>query len=221
MIDFKNFDWMSLFPDSLKRDKYMWALAKVFNTQISKIAQELDNIIIYPTIQQQPEIITDMLADDFNVKWYMQDYNLDAKRDIIQNCIKVHRKKGTPYAVETAVKAIHGGSSVQEWFEYGGEPYYFRLNIDVNRLEITEERFEQLLRQLIHLKNKRSILEKTTISALGEAVNYCGAYMAGVVMTYSVATSDAILVDELGNYLTDELEYLLTDDLVVASNENK
>ena len=47
-------------------------------------------------------------------------------------------KGGTKWAVETALSAIYPDSVVQEWFEYNGEPYTFRLQINEDYIELLD-----------------------------------------------------------------------------------
>lgn len=49
---------------------------------------------------------------------------------MVKTSIAVHRKKGTPWAVETAVTAALGNveTTVTEWYDYeGGQPYHFKV----------------------------------------------------------------------------------------------
>lgn len=53
------------------------------------------------------------------------------KRDLLKQAVELHRYKGTPWAVRQSIKRINPVLDIQEWFEYGGEPYYFRLTGDI------------------------------------------------------------------------------------------
>lgn len=67
---------------------------------------------------------------DFKVDWWDGDYSLEEKRRTLKDSWRVHRMLGTKAAVETAISAIYPNSAVKEWFEYGGRPYYFKLEIN-------------------------------------------------------------------------------------------
>lgn len=57
---------------------------------------------------------------DLHVDWYDYNYPLEAKRDLVKNSVKVHKKMGTKYAIETALAAYFqkvkwkSGSSMRE-----------------------------------------------------------------------------------------------------------
>lgn len=56
---------------------------------------------------------------------------LEIKRVLIRNSIRDHRKRGTPAAVEEITRHVFRDAHIQEWFEYGGEPYHFRILQDI------------------------------------------------------------------------------------------
>ena len=104
----------------------------------------------------------DILAKDFSVGWYLYDGTVEAKRAQIKSCFYVHRRLGTKSAMVTALSDLCPGSDVDEWFNYGGEPYHFRVLLDV-----TEQRTpinQSVVETYINLfKSLRSVLENDTI----------------------------------------------------------
>ena len=50
-----------------------------------------------------------------------------------------NREIETKAAVEDAVGIIHGGTTVQENWEYGGKPYYFRVAVDAGQEKVVGE----------------------------------------------------------------------------------
>jgi hypothetical protein len=84
--------------------------------------------------------------------------DLETKRKLIKQSIAWHRMKGTPAAVEAVVSAAFDTSTVQEWWEYGGKPYFFKV--------VTEDAttnsgtIERMKRAIESIKNTRSWLEK-------------------------------------------------------------
>ena len=71
----------------------------------------------------------------------------------------VHRRLGTKYAVETALGAVFPGTRVQEWFEYGGEPYMFKVIIGATESGVSADRQAAVLERVRFYKNLRSHLE--------------------------------------------------------------
>lgn len=77
----------------------------------------------------------------------------------IRDSIQVHRRLGTKYAVEKALGAVYPGTKVEEWFEYGGDPYKFRVVIGATEAGITADRQAAVLDRVRFYKNLRSHLE--------------------------------------------------------------
>jgi len=147
------------YPPVLKADERAAAIGEVMAEQLAKNRMLCDKTMIYPAIDALSEEILDALAYDFNVEWYDYEGTLEEKRRTIKECISVHRYKGTKYAVETALKSVYETVKVQEWFEYGGEPYHFKVVI-YDHTNDTEKR-QRVLAKVHYYKNLRSHLEET------------------------------------------------------------
>ena len=78
------------------------------------------------------------------------------KRDLLKQAVELHRYKGTPWAVRQGLKRINPDLDIQEWFEYGGEPYYFKLT---GNIKITLAQAVKLFYTIEALKSLRSHLE--------------------------------------------------------------
>ena len=120
--------------------------------------------MIYPRIDELPESLCDILAKDFNVDWYNYNYSpVSIKRNIIKSNWHVHRLKGTKAAISEALSNIYQGSGVQEWFEYGGEPFYFRIIIEMSR-QVVDLPHDEIVRMVNAYKSLRSHLEDDAIA---------------------------------------------------------
>lgn len=168
---------LSSFPPSLAVDTDKYALAKTVAEELSKLIGDCNKLLIYSRIDELDETLLDILAFDFNVSWYWYNGTIETKRDQIKSCFYVHRHLGTKSALVTAISALCPGSDVEEWFEYGGEPYYFRIVIDVTnqRLPIVQS---EIKRYIKIFKPLRSLLEGNNViykSAIGLeiSVNCC------------------------------------------------
>lgn len=122
---------LSSLPTVLLQDKCMNALGTAIAELLSDRTEEIDLVKIYPNIDKLPETLVDILASDLKVDWYAADFPIDVKRDQVKSSVSVHRTLGTKYAAEKAISDIFPNSCIQEWFEYNGEPYCFRVVIDI------------------------------------------------------------------------------------------
>lgn len=147
------------YPPVLADESKFAALGETIAEQLAKNKDLCSNAIIYSAIDSLPEAVLDTLAYDFRVEWYDYEGTLAEKRKTIKECISVHRYKGTKYAVETALKSVYDTVKVQEWHEYGGEPYHFKVIIYDS--SGNEEKRNRILAKVKYYKNLRSHLEET------------------------------------------------------------
>ena len=149
-------------PDVLKNDEKMLALATVIADALSAQIEEIDKLRIYPQIDKQPETLLDILAYDFKVDWYGYDYDIEAKQALLKDNFKVHRHLGTPGAVERALSDIYPGSEVEEWYNYGGDPYYFRVLLDVTAQRVSISH-DDIIQAIKIFKSRRSHLQDNAL----------------------------------------------------------
>ena len=157
---FGTVDLLRIFPPALKYDPKMTAAAQSIAKELQRTGGEIRNNIIYARIDELDEAALDVLAHDLHVDWYDFNYPMEVKRATIRDSVKIHRRLGTKYAVETALGNVFPGTKVEEWFQYGGEPYFFRVIIDATEAEITAEKQRAVLEKVYFYKNARSHLEK-------------------------------------------------------------
>ena len=101
-------------PPTLKNDEDMLALARVIGAELQETGRLIRQNIIYPRIDELPENVLDILAYDLHVDWYDFDYPIEAKRSIIKDSVKVHKRLGTVYATLTALRSVYPNSEIEE-----------------------------------------------------------------------------------------------------------
>lgn len=134
-------DFTRALPPSLKNDENMLALAKVVAEELQTTARLSSLNLIYARIDELEENVLDILAYDFHVDWYSYDYPIEVKRAVIKDSVRVHKRLGTLYAVTTALGNVYPESEVEEWFDYNGEPFSFRVVLDVTNSKAPAEYF--------------------------------------------------------------------------------
>ncbi len=149
-------------PDVLRTDAKIHALASVIADALETRYAEIDKVRIYALIDELPESLLDVLAHDFKVDWYGYNYPLSVKRTQFKDSFQVRRKLGTPGAMEIALGSIYPHTDVEEWFEYGGDPYYFRVILDITGPQVSLSH-EDIIRTITWFKNKRSHLQDGTV----------------------------------------------------------
>ena len=125
-------DFTRALPDPLKNDDKMLALGRVIAGELQENIRLARLTIIYARIDELEENILDILAHDLHVDWYDDSYPIAAKRQVIKDSVKVHKRLGTKYSMVTALRSVFPNTEVEEWFEYGGKPFCFRIILDMS-----------------------------------------------------------------------------------------
>lgn len=207
---------LSSLPAVLAADESMEALAAAIAEVLAGRVEEIGSLSIYAQIDKLPEELLDILAHDFKVDWYDSSFDIDTKRDLLLDSWRVHRILGTKRAVEIAVQDAFGGGEVQEWFEYNGEPYHFRVGgVDPNRIT---EGFGAFLEFLAKVKRQSAVLDHITAETGANEKLYvgfamrtgrnetvpCAAYPELEMLTPYADETGAVLCDELLGALIEE-----------------
>ena len=169
-------------PAALQKDPSAVALAEAMADLLARRPDEIEQLRIYPVIDRLDEQLLDILAYDFKVDWWDADYSLEEKRRTLKDSWRVHKVLGTKAAVETALRAIYPKAQVQEWFEYGGEPYRFKLDIDLTGELSDAARPWRVLERVNYYKSLRSHLDSIEFTIdMGAAILYAGGSAGTVV----------------------------------------
>lgn len=139
------------------------SLAQVTDVELGKINTDL--LLIYPAIDNLNEQLIDYLAVQMHVDEYDDTENLDVKRQQVKKSFLLHRLKGTKYAVQKAVSTVYQSAKVEEWPEYSGEPYHFRVTGITAPMNETKT-INKLVRLINAYKNTRSWLDYVQFNRL-------------------------------------------------------
>jgi phage tail P2-like protein len=99
----------------------------------------------------------------------------ERKRAVIKASVEVHRFKGTPAAVERHLEALGFNAVVQEWPEYDGDPYKFKVATDSRFPDAATS--DLMYEGIVASKNTRSWLDaiRVTLQSGGNA------YVGGLI----------------------------------------
>lgn len=152
-----------ILPSSLSNDETISALSVAIGTELKAITQSINDILFYPNIENLSEELVDLLAEQFQVKFYdIFGLDLDKKRLLVKNSIMYNKRKGTKGVLQDMLKTLYDGVvEVEEWFDYGGSPFYFKIKIRMSK-SIKEQDYKNLISIINSLKNVRSHLEGIT-----------------------------------------------------------
>lgn len=148
-------------PKTLAEQPWVQALAEASRKMRRRVMAYADRTRLFCDIDEASEEALDALAVELQTPIYKNDYPLTVKRQIVKNSMLYYIRSGTRGAVEELLADIYQGAEVEEWFEYGGEPNYFRLAIDISRttVPVAEMTPAELESWLYSVKRASSALE--------------------------------------------------------------
>lgn len=148
----------SILPYSINRDETVKNAAAAVNAALVATDRSIINVLILSRINELPAEVVDALAWQFHVDTYDTGMDIAQKRQLVENAIRDHKYKGTPWAVKSVVKVILGYAEVEEWWQYDGSPYHFRVNGSAGPV-VYGAQLEKLVDAINRAKNVRSWLD--------------------------------------------------------------
>jgi len=176
-MDLKNINLLDLQSTYMKQDNTTIALCEALNPQFKQLADEVKACLILSRVNELDNAAIDELAWQLHIDWYDANVDLETKKKIVKTSLVVHKYRGTPFAIEEIIRTYFGDGIIEEWFEYGGDPYTFR--VITSNSSVTADLATEFTMAVNSVKNIRSHLEQIIIALSGE-INF---YLAGVVHT--------------------------------------
>ena len=165
-------DLMRLMPQFMRDDVNAKAFAYAIQSQIKSLSLAIEHARIYARIDSLTDEILDELAWQFNIVEYNNSYDISIKRELVKGCMELHYKRGTVAAVEDVVRKIFGNAEIEEWFDYGGEPYHFRIR--TSNTSANDEMISEIEKIVKETQSVRSHLESVIIEIMQSMNLYVG-----------------------------------------------
>lgn len=157
-------------PRILAQQPWVRALSAALGVVHEKTLDFADNSQIYTDIDHEAEDVLDALAVSWKIDWYDTSYSLEQKRRIVKTALTVRRTMGTVAAVIAQADAIYPGTTLEEWFQWGGEPGTFRLHVDITATDeehaIVFSTKEEIERRLATAKRFSAQLESMSYQVM-------------------------------------------------------
>jgi len=172
MIKYTDAELISILPPYLKNSVDVQAISYAFRMAMSKAIQFSVMTSLYANIDNLDEDLLDLMALELKTQYYDENMDIQTKREMIKNTLAWYKKAGTPAAVAELVAVAFGEGKVEEWFEYGGDPYMFRIVTNATLTPEMNALFNQMIKKV---KNTRSHLESISIIRTIRQTLYAGA----------------------------------------------
>lgn len=142
---------MTLLPSH--KDEIYKKLDELFGARLD----EFDVSLIATNPDLIPAKLLPHLAASFDIE--TNGANEQSIRKLIKNAFII--KKGTVESIKVALKSFFAGASIEEWHQYGGEPYFFRVKVLLDGVSF--DSWDKLEAIVSTYKNVRSVLEGISI----------------------------------------------------------
>lgn len=156
-MDILNTKLIDLMPATLKSSQEIQWICESVQPEIDEIIACIDKIL-FTRLNYLDDLTLDYLLVECNMANSPEMTLITTRQDkinFIGNYIQLKKLKGTKAGIEHVFELLGLQAYVREWFEYGGEPYTFKITVPSTE-RIPEDKIP-LLDGLIHsYKNTRS-----------------------------------------------------------------
>lgn len=167
-MDVTNLDLHKLQTKYMQNDENVKGFTAALSPLLIQLAEDVIKVLIYSRTNELPEEVLDILAWQFDVDWYDANSDITVKQKAIDEALLIHQIRGTPAAVQKVIEIYLGDGEVEEWYDYNGLPYHFRVT--TNNPEATNEKATLLATAIEKVKRKSTVLDSVVIKT-GDTMN--------------------------------------------------
>lgn len=160
MIELKDSEIKQILPDYFKERTEVKCLSYAIQRATQKLIRYCGNIGVFAMIDSASDEVLDLLAVELNTQYYDASLDIQNKRELIKGTLVWYQTSGTASAVEELIAAVFGEGKVEEWFEYGDSPYFFKIKTNA---QLTPDIVAQFRKIIERVKNARSHMRNIEI----------------------------------------------------------
>ncbi len=153
-----NYGLLDIMPENLLEDEHIRKITEVIDAALKDIYPETAYPALISRIDDLDSDTIDSLAWQWHVDFYDEDLPLEVRRELVKKSIDYHRHMGTNYAVDGVIKTCFQNAEIQENWEYGGNPYCFKV-ITIHAGIPDEDELGRIVQAINSVKNTRSSLD--------------------------------------------------------------
>lgn len=166
-----NPNMLKLLPQFMRGDEANAALSQAMDALLAEPAKRSRILRKWDQIDNMNHAQLDEMAWEFNIDWWDSAFSLETKRAVVKSCYRVHEKRGTKWAVEELVTSALGMSKVTPWFEYGGDPFWFKIQTSAT---LTKDGMAYFLNMIDKVKSARDHVEMIEVTRTIDQIMHAG-----------------------------------------------
>ena len=162
MIDFKHGEIKHIMPYNLLGPETR-AVSYALGRAMGRIQEFSMGIKLYADIAHVSDEVLNLMALELNTQYYDQTLPRKVREGLVAQAFLWHIRAGTPSVLTEYMATVLAGGYIEEWMEYGGEPYYFKAFARMFEDAVVPLGYGAEVRAQIDIyKNVRSWLESLT-----------------------------------------------------------
>lgn len=158
MIGFREGEIKNILPINLITPEVQ-ALSYSIGNAMKDMVKFSASAHLYSDLENVPEEALDLIAMELNTQYYVQMLPRDTKESLIRQTLQWYMHGGTPSVLEQFLSTILDGGRIDEWYQYGGEPYFFRAYVYAGEHQMELGYGTEVKRQIEKYKNVRSWID--------------------------------------------------------------
>lgn len=117
----------SVIPRIVAKQPWAQALSYAVNNLIRQALRYSAGTVLYSNLIALSDEQLDMIAAELRTPNYDQTFTKPIKRQLIRDTLQFWQQLGTNAAISDILTTIFGDARIEDWYEYDGEPGYFRI----------------------------------------------------------------------------------------------
>lgn len=155
-----------LVPRFMEDDQTVIGMCAAFDYLTKRVIEKMKLVNLFENLEILEEETLDYIAKKEEIEWYDTSYSKEQKINIIRNAERNCMFVGTASSVERVVKDMMGEGIVEEWFDYDGKPYHFKIKTDAAIGDDVNNLVAKLVKRV---KRTRTILDTVEIEKVIKA----------------------------------------------------
>ncbi len=143
------------FPPNFQTDENK-AMGYAVDRQMKKLMRFVRKVSVWSDLDHVESKYYDFLAASLRAPYYSSEYDDGVRLEILKKTLQTYMFSGTVLAEEELLKKIFLDAKFVPWYQYGGEPFHFKI---VTPTEPSEEMIQKFLTILQRVKAQRSVLD--------------------------------------------------------------